>query len=556
MKRSLNVHKALELFYGEDPEGEPISNSSSEEESGAEYEEETDWTSEAEQESIPMKSSSLHAQPHHHLEPWRTGNDPDTAPLMSKFMPRRTPGAQVDTHAAYSPIDLFQLYFSTSTVQTLCRHTNRYAAKNKEIGKKYTWADVEVEEFYKFLGLIIYTSLVSLPSIVDYWKQNTITSVAFPITVMTRNRFGALLWNIHPGDPEEDDERKRTSAYDKLFRIKPLTDSILSACQAYYHPRKELAIYERMVATKAKTGRMFVLADSSNGYTVNFNVYVGKTHTLHRLSYNAVMQLIQPSYLGSGYHVYMDNFFTSPQLFLDLASMKIGACGRYRDNMKGCPTGRKNALTRKSERGTVRWIREGSLVFVKWKDTEEVSVCSTIHPAVSGEIVKRRVKEEGGHWAVKNFSCPTPVIAYNKHMRGVDHMFQYYSTHHRTTRWYRNIFLHLVDVAATNAYILHCDISASKQVKPMAHKDFQNELVSQLCGVGSASVPIQKSVGHFPIAIATVTDASLKATQGRRVCQRCSQVDKKRNLTPWKCQSCNVALCLIVDRNCFAEWHT
>ncbi|XP_028254268.1 piggyBac transposable element-derived protein 4-like [Parambassis ranga] len=451
-----------------------------------------------------------------------------------------------------------------------------YAAKNKAAGKKYKWADVEVKELYKFFGLLLYTSLVSLPNIQDYWRENTVTSVPFPATVMPRDRFRALLWNIHPSDPEDDqtnDKKKGTPAYDKLFRIKPLMDDILSACQAHYHPRKELAVDERMVATKAKTGmtqymkdkptkwgiKLFVLADSSNGYTINFNVYAGKTHTrmVHGLSYDAVMNLIRPSYLGTGYHVYMDNFYTSPQLFLDLASIKFGACGTYRENRKGCPAGRENALTRKSERGAVRWIREGPLLFVKWMDTREVSICSTVHPAVSGEVIKRRVKDKDGCWAVKNIPCPTPVIAYNKHMGGVDRsdqLIQYYSTHRRTARWYRTLFLHLVDIATTNAYILHCEISASKQVKHMSHKDFQTELLSQLCGVDHAGIPCKRSTDHIPVAIAKVTDASMKATHGRRICQQCHLLDK-RSLTPWKCKSCDVPLCLIVDRNCFEEWH-
>lgn len=63
------------------------------------------------------------------------------------------------------------------------------------------------------------------------------------------------------------------------------------------------------------------------------------------------MDLIQPSYLGSGYHIYMDNFYTSPSLFLELASMKFGACGTDRDNTKGCPSrGEQNALTSKSKK--------------------------------------------------------------------------------------------------------------------------------------------------------------------------------------------------------------
>jgi hypothetical protein len=44
-------------------------------------------------------------------------------------------------------------------------------------------------------------------------------------------------------------------------------------------------------------------------------------------AYDAVMRLIQPFNLGTGYHLYCDNFYTSPKLFWDLFSRKIGACG-------------------------------------------------------------------------------------------------------------------------------------------------------------------------------------------------------------------------------------
>ncbi|XP_045071843.1 piggyBac transposable element-derived protein 3-like [Coregonus clupeaformis] len=367
------------------------------------------------------------AQPEQSSEPWKTETDPDTAPQASRFMPRRPPGAQVDLHSGHTPKDLFLLYFAADTMRTICRNTNKQAARNQQKGSKYQWTDVDVEELHRFLGLLIYTSLVTLPSIQDYWKQSHILSVSLPAKVMPRDRFRSISWNIHLSDPEEDvinDQRKGTPQHDKLFRVKPLMDDIRTACQAHYHPKKELSVDERMVATKAKTGmtqymkdkpnkwgiKLFVLAESNNGYTLNFNVYVGKAHTpsVHGLSYDAVMDLIQPSHLGTGYHIYMDNFNTSPKLFLSLGSMKFGACGTYRSNRKGCPSGRENALTSKSKRGSVRWIREDRLVFVKWMDTREVSVCSTIHPAFSGETIKRKVKEGPGRWVAKTFPALPP----------------------------------------------------------------------------------------------------------------------------------------------------
>lgn len=85
---------------------------------------------------------------------------------------------------------------------------------------------------------------------------------------------------------QESDRKKGGSEHDKLFRIQPLFDHVRAACKASYHPRRQLAIDERIVATKAKTGftqymknkptkwgiKLFVLADSSNGYTVDFTL--------------------------------------------------------------------------------------------------------------------------------------------------------------------------------------------------------------------------------------------------------------------------------------------
>uniref|UniRef100_A0A087X5I5 Zgc:162611 n=1 Tax=Poecilia formosa TaxID=48698 RepID=A0A087X5I5_POEFO len=496
------------------------------------------------------------AEPLPHSDPWKTEEDPDSVPGVSRFQPRRTPGVQINNLSSHSPKDLFLLYFATDT--------------------EYKWSDIEMEDLYNFFGLLIYMSLVSLPSIQDYWKQNSILSVPIPHKVMSRDRFRTIFWNIHLSDPEEDeqnDKTKGTPGHDKLFRIRPLYDDILCACKAYFHPRRELSVDERMVGTKAKTGitqylkdkptkwgvKIFVLAESASGYTIAFNIYTGKTQTqsVHGLAYDVVKDLVQTSFLGTGYHIYMDNFYSSPKLFMDLARMKFGACGTYRENRKGCPRGRGNALTKKSKRGSVRWIREGPLVFVKWMDTREVSVCSTIHPAFSGETVDRRVKAADGSWSVRKIPCPTPIVAYNKNMGGVDlsdQLIQYYSTKRKTSRWYRTLLLHFLDIATTNAFILHREISSTKQEQAMTHKDFMVELMCQLCGMSKEGISQSRRADHVPVAISTVTDSAQKGSKGRLKCRHCLQY-KKRHDTPWKCQACDVPLCVAVDRNCFLEWH-
>lgn len=73
-----------------------------------------------------------------------------------------------------------------------------------------------------------------------------------------------------------------------------------TCCKAHYHARRKLATGERMVATRAKSGmiqcmkentkyraiQLLVLADSSKGETMDFNVYGRKSHnsSVHGLS--------------------------------------------------------------------------------------------------------------------------------------------------------------------------------------------------------------------------------------------------------------------------------
>ncbi|ROL54866.1 PiggyBac transposable element-derived protein 4 [Anabarilius grahami] len=233
------------------------------------------------------------------------------------------------------------MFFSEDAVSTLCQNTNAQAARAVAKGCKYKWTDISIGEMYRYIGLLFYMAMVKMSSISDYWRQSSLFSVPFPATIMSRDRYRTMSWNVHMSHPDEDkknDRKRGTADHGSLFRVKSLMDTICHACKAIYHPKRNLAVDERMVACKANTGmrqymkakptkwgfKLFVLADSSNGYTVDFSVYTGKNNfpTGHGLSYDAVTSLLDCKGLGSGYHLYMDNFYTSPKLLTDLFAMK------------------------------------------------------------------------------------------------------------------------------------------------------------------------------------------------------------------------------------------
>ncbi|KAK1793780.1 hypothetical protein P4O66_001512 [Electrophorus voltai] len=158
---------------------------------------------------------------------------------------------------------------------------------------------------------------------------------------------------------------------------------------------------KRMLATKASISmkqhmkdkptkwgyKLFVLANSSKGYTFNFSVYEGNARkpSGKGLSFDAVVNLIHVSSLGTGYTVYVDNFNTSSLLFCHLCGIGFGACETILENRIGFPKTSANALPKQAARGNMRWIRDGPLLFVKWRDTQDVTMCPTVHKAYSGK---------------------------------------------------------------------------------------------------------------------------------------------------------------------------
>ncbi len=112
-----------------------------------------------------------------------------------------------------------------------------------------------------------------------------------------------------------------------------------------------LSVDERMVKSKAKTSvrqyirnkptkwgfKYWVLADTT-GYTVDFNLYCGKStrSSGKGLSYDVVLKLVEP-YFFQDYQVFFDNFYTSPILLNDRIAREVVATGTLNISRKEVP---------------------------------------------------------------------------------------------------------------------------------------------------------------------------------------------------------------------------
>ncbi|XP_034073284.1 piggyBac transposable element-derived protein 4-like [Gymnodraco acuticeps] len=498
---------------------------------------------------------------------WRSREEKDRGPEPRRFMPARVPGPALDPSAAWSPLSLFRLFFSPSVVQRLVDNTNANALKRSQAGKKYVWKELTVRDFYIFLAITILSALVHVAHRSDYWLKKGLYDFPFAAENMSQERFEAILWSLHMSDPEGDEENERksnTAEYDRLFKIKPLYTDIIAACKAHFQPYQNLSIDEKMVAFKAmephmrdqpiKWGyKLLVLADSSTAYTWNFSVCTGESEstTGRGLSYSSVMDLLPLPLLGQGYTLFVDNLHTSPALFKHLSTKNIGCCGIIGRNQIGFPQTELNELPKKAERGDLRWIRRGELLFVKWMDSWEVCMCSTVHEAFSGQTLRRKVKR-AGEWQIKTVPVPDAVVDYRQSMRGEDVSDVNYSAHHKTKKWYKTFFYHFLEISVVNSFLLHEELlkvsSDPGRTKPHTLKSFRERLAADMLefAEGCAAPSLLKCMPMF---------YGEDGTQSRRYCRRCHDAGYKRVKTPVYCSKCLVPLCLTAKKNCYMEWH-
>ncbi|XP_055010857.1 piggyBac transposable element-derived protein 4-like [Boleophthalmus pectinirostris] len=532
---------------------------------------------------------------------WRNIEEEDTDPEELKFRPSRIVGPQLSVTSSYSPRELFQLFFSSEVITSLIQNTNSYGKRANA-----NFAAVTSKDMFSYIALVLYMGVVPLKTLLDYWRSTRLYTLPFPSSTMNRQRFNDISRCLHMNHPDveaENELKKGTQDYDKLCKVRPLYKQILEACQTYYHPKQHISIDERMVASKARIGfkqyvknkptkwgfKLFVLADSS-GYTVNFFIYDGKVGepSGNGQSYDVVMRLLNSTKLGTGYKLYVDNYYTSPTLFRHLLKRKISACGTIRSTLRDYPKATRNKMPPKAARGTIRWLRQKDLLFVKWFDAREVTICSTMHKASAKEFVKRKVKNEQGRWAERQVLVPDCVKDYNRHMGGVDlsdALINSYNVVHKTKKWYKTLFYHFIDIAAVNAFILHRQLSAMHRQTPLTQKAFREALILELADIGStpnrrliatyqAATPVQLPrpsadppiatdtgsepdfglvhLGHLPAAFAEQlkgVPSRMRGTTGRRTCVMCG------SKTQVYCSVCLKTMCFNSSRNCYREFH-
>ncbi|KAL7384440.1 hypothetical protein ABVT39_002394 [Epinephelus coioides] len=114
------------------------------------------------------------------------------------FNPKCAPGVQPPLNMGNPPPgEIFAHFFDAAILKLLCQNTNKNAAANLEKGRKFLWTETNPEEMRKLIGMLLYMSVLRLPKMSDFWLRDTVFHVSFPTTIMPRDRFMAILANLH-----------------------------------------------------------------------------------------------------------------------------------------------------------------------------------------------------------------------------------------------------------------------------------------------------------------------------------------------------------------------
>ena len=476
--------------------------------------------------------------------------------------------------------DVFRLFISDDVLDLMVTETNRYALQVKEkkgseagvFSRVSQWEPVTRPEMSAFVGVLLLYGLTGRPSHELNWTTDPYLEMPGFRKIMSRNRFLSILSFFHLND-NETTKSKSDLTYDKLHKVRPFVDQVVTSWQRHFSPGREIAVDESMVAFKGRTElktympskpskwgmKAWALADSSTGYMWNWKLYQGKENVPreHGVAHDVVCSLTQPLF-GKGHIAYMDNFFSSPALFQELEQCGTGACGTLRTNRQGVPDSIKKAKPTSGHPPITE--RQDRTLYIAWQDKRQVNLMTNVH---TSQTFVKEVRSKH-HPNKKRFvEKPAAIEAYTKHMGGVDRADRQLSNYlntHRSGKWWKKLFFYLFEVSFCNALVIwKHKTGGARAIAEKFRLQIAHGFIAGYRGASSthrgrmaADTPPDRLLkeAHYP-GINTIRLPSGRISSPD--CVVCSNRATKRHQTQYICKTCQLPMCMYP---CFERYHT
>ena len=231
------------------------------------------------------------------------------------------------------------------------------------------WWDVNKDKMRAYPNVCVIMGINNLPKITDYWSSDIFTGNNGIKRTMTKNGFEEISQFFHLNNSSEEPAHGEEN-FDRLYKCRPALTSLLRNAQPYYSLKKNISTNKGMMAFKGRLSfrqylpakptkygiKVWMAADASNGYIVNFSVYLeseGQKRRIHGIGYDVVMNKARPL-LNRNHHVFFDNFFSSPILLEHLLDQQTYTCSTVWCTRRDLPPCAKNKLHQLGQNGTTK----------------------------------------------------------------------------------------------------------------------------------------------------------------------------------------------------------
>ncbi|XP_041456484.1 piggyBac transposable element-derived protein 5-like [Lytechinus variegatus] len=395
-------------------------------------------------------------------------------------------------------LDYFNLLFPESLIEQLMIETNRFAEQSQGDKANAHWQPLTLTEMKAYLGIRIYMSILSLPHQDMYWSTDWLFGNLACSQIMPKNRFQNIARNFSANDMTTNPPVTAPD-HDKLHAIRPVLNTVLQSIKESYNPHQNMCIDETIITYKGKLGwrqrsadgstvgiKVWMRADSTNGYVNDFQFYTGKSQTGKMeggLAARVVLDLTKDLH-NSNAIINMKGFFCSPYLLERLFDLGIRGRGTVKADRKDFPEAQLGSKSF-TQHGQSAVVQKGNTCAYAWKDKRVVHVLSTADDATVTDNVTRKQRDG---W-VKPVPCPQAMSNCNKYLHGVSHANQLrleYPSSRTSNKWWHYLFWFIFDTCMANAYIImketymnanHGSLSGTRK---MCTLEFKKNLAKQL----------------------------------------------------------------------------
>lgn len=293
---------------------------------------------------------------------------------------------------------IYESFFNEDIINDIVSSTNNYMRiriVNENVttnSRLKAWINTTPSEIRTFVGILLYTGVVCLRTLEEYWSSDELFGGYEINKYMTKDRFRILLSNVHFCEQIEIDSKVRKielfiRKMNTLFQKYALLTENLVVDESLIPFKGRIRFRQYIPSKSAKYGIKLYRLSASNGYVIKNKLYEGKEVTVERgqLQTKTLVEELVTNYSFKGHSLYIDNFFTSIPLAESLLDMEINTAGTLRSN-RGIPEFLKNLNLAKGE--FIGISNSSNINLYKWKSNRDVYFLSTKHKL---DIFKKKI---------------------------------------------------------------------------------------------------------------------------------------------------------------------